>query len=238
MFYSDNFTFNNISSKDYNIYLVSQDGGILNEHGLPFDINNDDTNITLEFCYADENGVPLTWDSKTITTFLEWVITDDYCEFISDDNKDVVYFLKGIEYSKNFTSDLKGIIEVTFKSISQFAYKHVIKEIELGESSFSIYNYSNCDNNYKPVITLGDISSDYIIITNNTTGKTPLEIYDLRDISNICIDSKMGTILDSKKNNLITNSNRSWIELSKGTNDFSVEGSCSLIIESYYPIMV
>ena len=237
MFYSDNFTFNNISSKDYNIYLVSEKSEILSEYGVSY--NQEENNeMVLTFCYANSLNQPLPWDAEVLESFLEWVITDDYCEFICDDNKEVVYFLKGVEYSKNFTSDLKGIIKVTFKSISQFAYKHVIKEIELGESSFSIYNYSNCDNNYKPVITLGNISSDNIIITNNTTGKTPLEIYGLRDISNICIDNKMGTILDSKKNNLITNSNRSWIELSKGMNDFSVEGSCSLIIESYYPIMV
>lgn len=238
MFYSDNFTFNNIYSKDHNIYLVTQKTGALNEYGINFDINSDETEITLSFCYADEYGNPLEWDSETLSTFLEWMITDEYHEFISEDNEEIIYFLQGVEYKKNFTSGFKGLIEITFKALSPFGYKYSVYETNLNEKAFDMYNYSNYDNSYKPVITLKNISSDSITITNHTTGKTPFEIYNLGNENQVCIDNKMGTITGFNGNNLINNSNRSWIELAKGENYLSIEGSCTMLVEAYYPIMV
>ena len=54
----------------------------------------------------------------------------------------------------------------------------------------------------------------------------------------IYIDNLMGTIRDAKGNNKISNSNRNWIELKKGRNVITVTGSCSIHIESYFPMMV
>lgn len=238
MFYSDNFTFNNVYSRDHNIYLVTQDTGILNEYGLYFNKNEDDTNITLSFCYADEHGNPLEWDCETLKTFLDWMITDEYHEFISEDNSEIIYFLQGVEYKKNFTNEFKGLIEITFKALSPFGYKYSKYETNLNEKTFDMYNYSNYDNSYKPVITLKNISSDNITITNHTTGKTPLEISNLYGETQVYIDNKMGTITGFNGNNLINHSNRSWIELAKGENYLSVEGSCTVLVEAYYPIMV
>ena len=77
VFSSNNFTFNNVYSKDMNIQLVSEDSGILNEHGIPFNIENEENEITLSFWYADDN-TPLKWDYNTTMDFLGWIITDDH----------------------------------------------------------------------------------------------------------------------------------------------------------------
>jgi len=53
VFSSNNFTFNNIYSRDMNIHLVSEDSGILNDFGIPFNIESEDEEITLSFCYAN-----------------------------------------------------------------------------------------------------------------------------------------------------------------------------------------
>ena len=87
-------------------------------------------------------------------------------------------------------------------------------------------------------LTLKNISSDNITITNHTTGKTPLEISNLHGETQVYIDNKMGTITGFNGNNLINHSNRSWIELAKGENYLSIEGSCTVLVEAYYPIMV
>lgn len=237
VFYSNNFTFNNIDSSSMNIHLVSEDTGILNEYGIPFNIEEGINEVTLSFCYANED-TPLEWDYDTISNFLEWVITDDFCEFISEDNEDVIYFLKGISYIKRFTSNMTGIIDVTFKVLSPYGYKHYIREMSRNEKNFEIYNYSNANNVYKPVITLSGISSSSITITNTTTNKEPFYINNLTSSDTIYIDNMFGTITDHNGNNKLMNSNRSWIELSKGLNSFSVEGSCNIRIEAYYPIMV
>ena len=46
IFSSNNFTFNNVYSKDMNIHLVSEDSDILNEYGIPFNIESDNEEIT------------------------------------------------------------------------------------------------------------------------------------------------------------------------------------------------
>ena len=237
VFNSGNFTFNNIYSKNLNIYLVSEDTGVLNDYGIPFNIEDADKEITLSFCYASNNET-LSWDYDTVLSFLEWMITDDYCEFISEDNEDIIYFLKGVGYDKRFTNDMKGIIDVTFKVLSPFGYKHYIREILSLEKNFDIYNYSNINNSYKPLITLSNISTKEITLKNTTTNKEAFNITGLNKSDIITIDNMMGIIVDSKGNNKLSNSNRKWIELTKGLNTLSIDGVCDIRIEAYYPIMV
>lgn len=237
IFYSNNFTFNNIYSEGTNIHIVSEDTGILNDYGIPFNINESTNSVTLSFCYAD-NDNPLEWTYDTIVEFLGWVITDDYCEFISEDNEDIIYFLKGVSYQKRFTNNMRGVIDVTFEMLSPYGYKHSIREILSGEKTFEVYNYSNIDNAYKPVITLSNISSTSVTITNDTTKKQSFNIKNLTNSDIIYIDNMMGTVVDAQNNNKLTDCNRSWVELCKGSNTFSLEGKCQVTIEAYYPMMV
>lgn len=237
IFSSGEFTFDNIYSKNMDICLVSDDSGILNDYGIPFNVDSANEEITLSFCLA-RNNKPLKWDYDSIVEFLEWVITDDYCEFISDDDESIVYFLKGIGYNKRFTNEMTGIIDVTFKILSPFGYRHYIRQVYSNEKNFDVYNYSNFDNAYKPMVTLSNISSSDIILKNKTTDKEAFTISNLTTSDVITIDNKMGIIVDSKNVNKLSNSNRSWIELVKGLNTFSVTGNCNILIEAYYPMMV
>ena len=36
-----------------NIHIVSEDSDVLNEYGVPFDIDSEENEITISFCYAD-----------------------------------------------------------------------------------------------------------------------------------------------------------------------------------------
>ena len=85
------------------------------------------------------------------------MITDDYQEFISEDNDDIVYFFKGIGYKKRFTNSMTGIIDITFEILSPFGYKYYEKDVSSKEETFEVYNYSNSDNKYKPIIILKNI---------------------------------------------------------------------------------
>ena len=78
IFYSNNFTFNNVYSEGSNIHLVSEDSNILNEYGVPFDIDEDTSEITLSFCYA-ENNTPLEWTYDVIVDFLKQYVHYLYC---------------------------------------------------------------------------------------------------------------------------------------------------------------
>ena len=122
--------------------------------------------------------------------------------------------------------------------ITEINNKLNIKKILNYEYICNYYNYSNIDNAYKPIITLSNISSKYVTITNTTTNKEAFTINNLTNSDVIYIDNMMGTITDSNNNNRLVDSNRSWVELCRGTNNFSVNGVCSINIEAYYPIMV
>ncbi|MGL5767222.1 MAG: hypothetical protein ACRCX8_16440 [Sarcina sp.] len=236
MFYSDKFYLNNIHCDDYEIHLVSEDGGVLNEYAIPF--NNDDENeITLTFCYADGNGTPMVWEEDILNSVLEWMITDSYVPFISEDNEELIYFFKGDSYVKRFTPDMTGLLDVTFKVMSPFAYKKYVKKVTDTSKVFAVMNMSNSDNAYKPIVEINKINGD-ISIANLSTGKDPFILKNVTVGSNVVVDNKMGSIVDSEGNILIMNSNRKWIELKKGANKFEVNGDCELIFKAYYPVMV
>ena len=236
IFYSDKFYFNDVYFPDFNVFLVYESNDLLNEYGISYN-QEEDNEITLSFCYSTNDGVALKWDEEVLEEVLGWLITDNYKEFISEDNEEIVYFLKGDSYVKRFTHDKKGLIDVNFKILNPCGYKKQVSEIKSSGNPVNIYNPSNIKENYKPVVELKNISSSNVIISNTSLSKEPFEINNLSG-KDIFIDNMIGTIVDVDGENLIMNSNRKWIELKKGDNYITVEGDCDITIKSYYPIMV
>lgn len=236
VFYSDVFTFNNVHSRDVNISLVYESSDVLNDYGYSFSIDDGDKEITLSFCYAYDN-TPLRWDNDVVNEFLGWMITDDYCEFISEDDESVSYFLKGVGYNKRFTHDMTGIIDITFKMLSNYAYKSYIKTVKKPSGEFIIQNDSNVNKPCKPIIEIQNISSESIKIHNLTTNKKPF-IINTNASKNIVVDNETGIVRNEEGKNFITDCNRKWIEIIRGKNIIFVEGDCDITFKIYYPVMV
>ena len=236
IFYSDKVYFNDVYFPDFNIFLVYESNNLLNEYGISYN-QEDENEITLSFCYSTYDGVPLEWNEEVLEEVLGWLITDNYKEFISEDNEEIVYFLKGESYVKRFTPDKKGLIDVTFKILNPCGYKKQVSKIQSNGNPVNIYNPSNIREHYKPVIELNNVSSSTVIISNTSLSKEPFEISNLSG-KDIFIDNMIGTIVDVDGQNLIMNSNRKWIELKRGDNYIVVEGNCNITIKSYYPVMV
>lgn len=237
IFYSDKFFYNGIYSQDMNISLVSESSDILNEYGISYREGEEENEITLTFCYEDNMGQPLPWDNDVLESVLAWFIAGEYLEFISEDNSDVIYFLKGVGYTKRFASDMKGLIDITFKTLSNYGYKSYVSTINNPVGEFIVLNNSNVNKLCKPIIELTNISSELIKITNLTTNKTPFTI-EIQSNKSISIDNETGIILGDNNKNLIMNSNRKWIELAKGSNSMLVEGDCDITFKIYCPVMV
>ena len=53
----------------------------------------------------------------------DWLITDNFVPFISDDNRGIIYYFKVINLSKVLTFDKQGCLRVTFKSYSKYCYR-------------------------------------------------------------------------------------------------------------------
>lgn len=236
MFYSDKFYFDDVYSLDFNIYLVYESKEVLNKYGISYN-SKDENELVLSFCYATEDGTPLSWDDEVLESALGWFITDTYREFISEDDEEIVFFLKGESYEKRFTHQKKGLIDVTFKVLSPHGYRKQVVKIKPEDGYVNIYNPSNVKKNYKPVIELSNIQGDSVVISNKLIDKEPFEVNNLSG-KDIFIDCMIGTITDEDGKNLIMNSNRKWVELQKGDNQILVEGDCQVTFKSYYPVMV
>lgn len=235
MFYSGDFYFDKKHSSMFNLQLVSEDSDVLREYGISFD-GEEYREVTLSFCYV-ENDIPLSWTGDVLETVIEMFICDEYKEFISEDNEDLVFLLKGKSYVKRFTSDMKGIIDVTFDVLGSCAYRKYVKKITNVDSNFIIYNSCNMHKYYMPIIEISNISTDSVSIHNISVESAPLVVSNITSNS-IKIDNMLGTILDGSGENMLLNSNRKWIKLKKGNNTFSVIGECVVTFRAYYPVMV
>lgn len=233
MFYSENFIYDGKYSDEYDFYLVSEGKDILNKYGINF---SDEEEITLTFCYASEYGEPYEWTDDVLMFAHEWFISNDYKAFVSDDNDEYCYLLKGKSIIKRFDSTMRGLIDVTFDILDNYTYKSQTVIIENTTKEYSVYNYSNVNKPYKPIIELYDVNSSYIVIKNNTTKKN-MVLSNLDLGVNIIIDNEIGTVTDSNGKNLLMNCDRNWIELIKGTNKIKIDGNCNAKIKSMYPIM-
>ena len=236
-FYSDKFYYNNIYSQDVGLSLVSEGSDILNEYGISYVGDKENSEITLTFCYVDNLDQPLPWTAEVLENVLGWLIANEYLEFISEDDSEITYFLKGINYNKRFTHDRKGLLDVTFSVLDSCGYRNYINKVKNPTSPFIILNKSNFNKTCKPIIELSNISSQTIKITNLTT-KKPSFILNINSSEKITIDNETGMILNDKNENLIMDSNRKWIELVKGENSISVEGKCDIAFKFYCPVMV
>lgn len=233
MFYSSNFIYDGKYSDEFDFHLVTEGGDILNEYGINF---SDNKEITLTFCYSSANEEAQVWNDEVIEFAHSWFISDEYKPFISEDNDKYCYLLKGISLVKRFSIDMTGLIDVTFEVLDNYTYRQQNISIGNTEKEYSIYNYSNVNKPYKPIVELYNIQSTNISISNNTLSKS-LVLNNLTIGDNVTIDNEIGTIYNQDGVNLIMKSNRNWIEFKKGTNKIKINGECSAKFKSMYPIM-
>lgn len=239
-FLSENFYFNDISSRSMGIELVSFDSNTFNQVGMtyqesidkqdspsstPFYISSDskDTEEIVLNLMLVNNDEAVVWDEMKIEEVYDWLITEDFVPFISEDNLDRVFYFKTSKIVKQFTNVGTGYLEVTFKPYSNYSY---IKSALEGDSKIAINNLSNVDYNYKPVIELtgtGEVS-----ITNSTLKTEPFTITGLE--GKVIIDNLLRTVQTEDGKNLLPKCNRKWIHLGKGENILTVTGGHAKVI--------
>ena len=140
MVFSENFTLNGVTGESQDVYIVTFDNSVLTSVGVPFsrdissidgfsqinpmykdeDVEPDD--IVLNFMYIKDN-MAMEWTSEKLIEIKKWMITDDFIPFISQDNPDYIYYLKCKKIENKMTPNMEGVLEVTFKPFSHFAYK-------------------------------------------------------------------------------------------------------------------
>ena len=124
MFISDKFIFNGVHSDEMGVALVTFDSNAFNQYGLNFNqeistsksgrdmshftvSEGEIEKIELNIALIDKNDNPVIWDEYTTIEVIDWLVTDSFVEFISEDNVDLVYYLKATNIVKNFNQNKK-----------------------------------------------------------------------------------------------------------------------------------
>lgn len=242
IFISENFTFDNISNKDIGVDLITFDNDFFKEIGLsyseeitpdgnfssnPYYIKNvgDTEDIVLNLARVNKYGDKIRWDEESLTEVVDWLITDSFRPFVSEDNEDIYYYFKAKKIVKKFTVNMEGYLEVTFKPYTNYGYNRV--EIT-GNPNISINNISNIDKSYKPVMRILNVSNELIIKNETNVDSEPFKLVGAS--GDVTIDFSLGTVMDSNGKNLFSKCNRKWISLNKGINRISVIGGKATII--------
>lgn len=256
MFISDKFIFNGRHSDEMNISLVTFDSELFNDYGLNYNEtitlgktksdysyftteSGDIEEITLNMALNDEHDGAMVWDDSTIVEVTNWLITDSFAEFISEDNLDLAYYFKVKKIIKKFTRDKTGYLEVAIQPFSNLAYQKYSKTMIFEKKgTFTINNPSNLKEPYKPILIIKNLGDNLNIITihNESIDKELFEIRDLDKKEEITIDSRMGTVFNQYGEYKLMNCNREWLELKQGRNIINVSEQVEVTLKCQYPI--
>lgn len=256
MFISDKFYFDGIHSDEKCVCIASMDSDILNKYGLSYNqdvfmhkftthnsyfTNQEENidNVTFQIFLVDENQNPIAWEFNKLQDIVGWLITDDFKAFISEDNLELVYYFKTVGIEKIFDSSSRGYLEVTFKPFSNFSYRQFNRSFIVdGEKVLSFNNYSNVEFEYYPIteiINSGDENTVFRIC-NMAFGDTSFEISGMKNGEHVVIDHLLGTVINSKNENLIHLCNRKWIKMHGCNNSFRFEGDGNIRFKAQFPI--
>ena len=255
MFVQPNFTYNGIYSLDMNVSICSVQGGVssdmLNNIGVEYSEDYSVVNSLVDYLpyysetFVDATNVELSlliYDNATmeaidITTIdleeiYDWLITDDFVPFISDDNTEIIYYFKVIKIVKVLDYKNKGYLQVTFKPFSKYQYRR--KEYETLVTSttlMEVVNYSR--KKYMPIIELINYGDEETI---NIIGD--MEIKGLKQGEKIIIDNLSKIVQDKNGVNKFSCCNRKWIELEpRISNQITIKGNCGVKFICEFPIV-
>lgn len=255
MFIQPNFTFNGVYSLDMNVSICSiqgaNGGDILNNIGITYTEDYSTLNSLIDYMpYYGENFVEPTYiemnllvynpdtmesidmNDANIEDIYDWLLTDYFVPFISDDDKEIIYYFKVVKIIKTLTYDNKGYLQVTFKPFSNYQYRRKEYEKKVETSAlFEIFNYSR--KTYMPIIELINYGDEETI---NKIGE--MEIKGLKNGEKIIIDNLSKIVQDKNGSNRFSCCNRKWLELKpKTTNQFTASGNCGIKIICEFPIV-
>lgn len=260
MFYSPNFSFDNIDNDMMDIVLVTTiNDDILNNIGTTYieSIKSQNTTtdnpyyllesketetLLLEFAYVDlRDNSPLVWDEDKIDEVVNWLYKDSFKPFVSQDNDEITYYLKATKIYKRFNNEMKGMLEVEFQPYTAYGYKNFIKRIICEDEIESKINNESTTSEeyYEPVIEViaksdGDIEIQNLSIIEDK----PLIISNMKTNEKIIIDNFTYTVQNELGENKFLSVNRNWIRLKKKKNILKIKGNCEVLIKCNFPKIV
>ena len=252
MFINPDFTFNGKYSKDMGVAICTFDDNLLNEVGVeylsdieiennlveynPFFKENPSETSEIELnliLYNPTTVEPVPINNYDIDNLYDWLITDNFAPFISDDNPDLIYYFKVVKLMKVLTFNNTGYLKVTFKPYSKYAYKRQVYTATVnGTGTLNIYNPSR--QIYYPIIEIlntGNASTINAINEMNIKGANSNEI--------IIIDNLTKLVQNENRENKFNLCNRKWVALNpRANNILTLSGKMTIKIICEFPVLI
>lgn len=250
MFIQPNFTFNGVYSRDLGVSIVTFDSGIFNDVGIEYtsDISIEHNLIDYNPCYienfAETNEIelnllvynpmtmkPIDVTNSDLETLYDWLITDGFVPFVSDDDVDLTYYFKVVKIQKVLSFKREGYLRVTFRPYSRYAYRRREYKIDVnGDKEIEIFNLSR--QIYYPMI---EITNKGDIFTINSINN--MKIIGVDTNETIIIDNLLKLVQNSNGENRFNTCNRKWIGLEpKKDNIIKLNGNMSVKIVCEFPV--
>lgn len=182
------------------------------------------------------------WTNEMYSNVCEWLIKDEFKEFISEDNPSKVYYAIATGHTEWNGVFKLGHIEFEFETNSNTAWSlpEYSKFKINGTKVIEVENISNVGNKrHSPIIEIkklgnaGDIS-----IKNLSNGAIETKLTGLNDGETFTMDNKYRLfIADTPTNYYGLHFNKQWLELVGGVNKLEVSGDCELTFKCQYPII-
>ena len=264
MFIETGFTFDGYSNSTYNLKIVDveQTGMKPRTFGVSRTINKEKLKnnyrvvktgieeevLTFSVTMALDHPTLATrqWTTANRMAIAKWLFVDDYKEFKSSDDMNVIYRCIPIN-AENFINGLnEGYATLEFECDSAFVYKDH-QSIVIATSGNTIVN---CDSNithlykYYPTIHLVYTgTSASVSLTNTTTGETfaLTSMTGLPSTDHIFAHGYKKQILTANGMNVFNKWNKGWISLLEGENTINVTTATNISLIWFnvqYPIML
>lgn len=251
---------NEIYSKDKQISLATSSDEIINEYGITFSeevtlvkkstsssyyVSEDSSvePIVLELWYVDESDKCLIWDEEKLKDTYDWLLNKEgFSKFVSEDNMNLSYYLKATKIVKRFNFQMKGYLEVTFQPYDSHAYMEYVKPYMInGIRTVYLYNYSNIEHEYCPIIELENLGDEQSVISikNATSNTDAFEITGLSKNQKVRIDMLTGQTEDIETGESLFNKvNRKWFKMSEHGCNVEFKGNMQIVFKAQFPVRI
>lgn len=251
MFIQPNFTFNNIYSKDVGISIVTFDNGVLNDIGVeyitevsiehdlveynPYYTENPTKTNEIELNLVLYNPItmkPLDITKVDIEVLYDWLITDDFSPFISDDDTSLIYYFKVVKIQKVLSFKGEGYLRVTFQPYSKYAYKR--EEYNITVTSTTIIDILNPSRQiYYPLIEITNKGDKSTINKIND-----MELNNMEKNEMVIIDNLSKIVQNTNGDNKFNCCNRKWIKFKpREKTELTLKGNMDVKIICEFPVI-
>lgn len=252
MFIQPNFTFNGIYSRDLGISIVTFDSNVLNNIGIEYtsDVSmeqglneynpyytediSDVSEIELNLGIYDPFTMkPISITEMDMEILYDWLITDNFAPFISDDDVDLIYYFKVTRLQKVLSFNGEGYLKIALKPFSKFAYRRREYEFNItNEKTIEIFNLSN-----KPYYPMMEITNKGNTTTVNKIND--MEVSNVNTNETLIIDNLSKLVQNTNSENKFDSCNRKWIKLEpKKENQIVLRGNMNIKIICEFPVIL